>query len=287
MLQLSTMRMMPVILRSTLTSFVTLWLLSSCSWLKGPPQEALNSPSLEDLLSKTQDSQSATNIEKEFKQSLYVFKTSDERELKLRAAQKMADLSLRASNYLAADTYLNFVVRAQPFGELRWKALQKRADNSYYNLKKYKKAIYEYKTLLAQRINWVSNQLMVIRSYFNLGEFSQVHVEVQTLYGADVPEAFLFEALLTKANSYFADGDFDQASQEFKGILDSYPKLSTQNHIGLNYALSLEEQGKVPEAISVLEELKPNYHSPSFIQGKIDHLLIKLNQLPGNQRLGR
>ena len=55
----------------------------------------------------------------------------------------------------------------------------------------------------------------------------------------------------------------------------------------LNLAMSFEEEGLINKAVGSLHELKEFYHTPSFIETKIQHLFKKMEHMPGARRNAR
>lgn len=241
----------------------------------------------ERLFQDTISEQDVLTDQKKLKNYIYIFKTSENEKIRIKSARKLIDLYFKNNEYDKVDQYLKFVIRSATSKSESSEFLQKLADNAYYNLKRYQQAILHYKSLLALNRNWVTNQLMIAKSYFNLGELKQVHIEVETLLLKKLPKYVLFETLLLKANTYFASGEFSKASHQFKEMMESYPSLSEQNHVALNYSLSLEEQGFIDKAVGVLLELKKTYHSPAFIDSKVEHLYGKMKNRPGSRESRR
>ena len=216
----------------------------------------------------------------------YALETTN-KNVKLSAIKRVVDLLYRESQYHKVRKYLLYVLQNSPTQQGKLEAQQQLADNSFFHLNKYKEAIYYYSKLVEQGYQSLSNRLMIAKSYFQTDDLLQANIEADSLLKEKLKPNFRFELLLMKANIAFSGESFRSSSKLFQSVIKEFPDLSKKNFVLLNLAMSLEEEGLVDQAVGALQELKSFYHTPSFIESKIQHLFQKREHMPGARRNAR
>ena len=78
-------------------------------------------------------------------------------------------------------------------------------------------------------------------------------------------------AIIEAAGTYFAQGRYPEAQQQFERVQREYPESSWQAEAAFGVAASMEAQGKGPEAVAKYEELRKRYANSPVVD------LAKLN----------
>lgn len=203
-----------------------------------------------------------------------------------RAASRLALYELKDFDQ-AIQMFAHLVTHSSDAGE-RKSAQKDIAEIAFEKKADYPKAIAEYNKLLtlgATKEELLRYKLRIAKSHFYISEFFQAESEVQdALRVADKgPERFELELFM--ANIYFNTKRLDEATSNYKKILNEYPELSKNEKVDMSLVISLEEAEKLNEAIDWLEKMRPNTSDPSFIDLKITRLKDRISNRPGARGL--
>lgn len=69
----------------------------------------------------------------------------------------------------------------------------------------------------------------------------------------------VFDARIRMADSYFADKNYEAASNAYEDLLKAKNRVKAKDYVSFQYALTLYRSGKVQKAIEQLESFKSNY----------------------------
>lgn len=210
---------------------------------------------------------------------------SPQSENALTAAREGSRIALyELKDYHKALNYYRSIILYSPDGVERLSAQKMIASIYMDNLNDYPKAIIEYHKLLElphNEVEEIQYRLKIARSYYYANNFTQTLIEIDTILKKDLDERDHFDLLVLSANTYMANRELEKAADILIEVIKKYPDLSLKENIALSLAVCYEEQKNFNKAIKVLEELKPNYSRPEYIEVRINRLKERALNAPG------
>ncbi|MCJ8276307.1 MAG: tetratricopeptide repeat protein [Bdellovibrionales bacterium] len=226
-------------------------------------------------------------VAKDFKKSSQLYEkllvTSTNKELKLKATSKLANIYDSSGDFDKLKKKLQYIVVNSKDRNQRMEAKQKMADVEFYKRKNYSEAISHYSELIELNFNKYKNQLMVSRCYYYQNNFEQSMFELKRVLKETANKEINFEANLLKGHILFAEKKYALSSEIYSDLVEGYPRESKASFVLLNLAMSQEESGNYTGAIASLQELQTFYHSPDFLAAKILHIQKKKSLMPGGK----
>lgn len=214
-----------------------------------------------------------------------VIQKDSKAELALVAAQRIAEISeMNTHDYQKALSTYKFIIINSSLDYERVEA-QKKMANIYFNqLADYKQAIVEYSRLLqlphSPKESWIY-RMNLARAYYYQANIFQALVEIDTILKESRDENLSFDGMLLKANIFLGAKRLEEAVSVVKEIISKYPEKSKLETVPLMLAICYEEQSNFSEAISTLQELRPDYPNKAFIDKRIKALRERKSLLPG------
>ena len=166
---------------------------------------------------------------------------------------------------------------------------QKQIASIYFDhLNDYKMAVIEFSRLLEMPHNAmeeVQYRTSIARAYYYQNNFFQAQSEVDELLSKKPQQEYRFNLLLLKANIYTATKNIDSAIMLLEGLMREFPELSIKENVGLTLTVSYEENKDYPNAIRVLQTIKPHYPNSEYIDIRINRLNERQKNAPGAKGL--
>lgn len=210
---------------------------------------------------------------------------SDEALSSARTAIKIAETN--EVNEYTTISFLQHLVLYSKEQEERVRSQERIADIFYDKLNDYEKAIVEYTRLLALPIlnsAKIEYRTKIARSFYYLNKFDQAISEVNVLLKEEVTQEQKFNLLLFRANVFLTQKKSELAIVDFRNLLKEFPEESNKERIGLIIAIAYEDMNEFEKAIEVLDEIKPDYDDPGFLEIKIKRLQERILNQPGRKK---
>lgn len=207
----------------------------------------------------------------------------------LQAARNASHVAVfNLKNYDRALNHYRFLVLHSGDENERFDAQLEIATIYFEHLTDYDQAIIEYSRLLQVARNdadRISFRKHIARSYFFLKNFYQAETELNQLTQMKLDEEDTYELLFLKGNIKMATKKVNEAIEIFDGLLEDYPERAKKDNVALHLAICYEEKENFARAIEVLDDLRPEYNEPDFIEDKIRRLQKRQMVQPGAKGL--
>jgi tetratricopeptide (TPR) repeat protein len=191
---------------------------------------------------------------------------------------------INAKDYVKAVEFFKHIVLKSPDPEERKSAQRFIAQIEFENLHEYDKAVVDYEKLLqldltpAEAFRYRMN---LGKSHFYLNNIDQAIEEINAILKKSKSPEELFEARVLKANTEVAAKRLKEAAEQWKAIIRDFPDRAKKENISLNLAVVQEDMGEFEEAISVLENMRPGYAQPEYLDLRIQRLKDRRENQPG------
>lgn len=182
-------------------------------------------------------------------------------------------LNLYLKRYPDALLSLLLVEKDYPESPQAEQAQRQVAEIYKYRLREFAEAVVAYQKLLddgaadGDRI-----QYEIADAYFRLGNFEQARIEFESLLKNWPASPLVAEVRYRIATAYALDGDLEAAEKAYRGMLKAEPDSSFASEARFALAGVLEEQGKLLDALKILEALKGVYANPEVLRQKTEQV---------------
>jgi tetratricopeptide (TPR) repeat protein len=191
---------------------------------------------------------------------------------------------LEAKNYpLAIDFYKHIVLRSEDANE-RKSAQGYIAQIYFENMQNFDQAVVEFEKLLKldntpeEAFRYRMN---VAKSHYQMNNLDQSVAELDVLLEKKPDQEKIFEIKSMKANILTSLKQVPEAASVWESILKEFPERSKKENVALNLVVCYEELKEYSKAIEVLENMRPGYGNPKFLDQKIERLRERRDNLPG------
>ncbi len=120
--------------------------------------------------------------------------------------------------------------------------------------------------------------------YIKMNEFGQARVELKELLKDGTTEEMTPQILYQIANTYYLEGNFQEAIATYDRIIEEYPNHPVYIEARLGKASVLEKQGSLKEALGLLSELEREYPDSDTVKIRIESTRKRLKKAPGFSR---
>ncbi len=207
----------------------------------------------------------------------------------LEAARLGAKLAfLEVKDYPHALLFFQQLVLYSPDSGERLESQKRIAEIFFERTSEHDKAVIEFNKLLQLELpaeDEVHVRLNLAKSLFYINRFQEAESEIDIILEKQKAGQKAFEAKLLKGNIYFSGKQLEKAISLFKEIMEKDPERSRDEQVGVQLAISYEEMSQFAKAKGILEEIRPYYPNPEFIDEKIKRLEQREKQLPGARGL--
>lgn len=212
-----------------------------------------------------------------------------ESETAIKAAREAARLSLfETKQFMEAVQFYKHLVKFSDSEKERREAQGRIANIYFEKLADYPRAIEEYnKLLLLQNSDdeVVDYHFNLARAHFYLNHFSEAQNEIEmALKAAQNPDK-KFDLMMFLGNIYFNTKRASLAIKIYEDLVKSHPARSKTDNVAMNIIVCYEEIEAFDKAIEKLEEMRPGYSDPEFLDLKIKRLRERKANLPGSRGL--
>jgi tetratricopeptide (TPR) repeat protein len=205
-----------------------------------------------------------------------------------RKGYRLTKVSL--SDWNLQKFFLNhIVIHSKNFDEAM-KAQEEVAEINFSKINNYEEAILCFSRLRNQNLKKEADldyRFKTAKSYYYLKNFDQAMVEIKDTRTAHTvlkpKEDFRF--LVLEANTLLAQSKLESAEKLFRKILIEHPDLAASENIAMNLVVSLEETGKLEEALSTLKAFRTSFGNKDFVDLKMRRLEERISQQPGAKGL--
>lgn len=207
----------------------------------------------------------------------------------LEAARLGAKLSfLEVKDYPHALLFFQQLVLYSPESGERLESQKRIAEIYFERISEHDKAVIEFNKLLQLELppeDEVQVRLNLAKSLFYINRFQEAESEIDLILEKSKAGQKAFEAKLLKGNIYFSGKQLEKAISLFKDLMEKEPERSRDEQVGVQLAISYEEVSQFAQAKAVLQQIRPYYPNPEFIDTKIARLEQREKQLPGARGL--
>lgn len=145
----------------------------------------------------------------------------------------------------------------------------------------HRKAIEEYQRLIMERPGTRRTfQYRIALEYVMMNEFRQARVELVDLLDAITNPALAPLVRYEIANTYYIEGNMNEAIKRYDEIMDTYPGHPVAVESRLGKAKALDEAGRLDEALDILTGLLGEYPNKEAIETRIRWIHKRLRSGP-------
>jgi len=102
--------------------------------------------------------------------------------------------------------------------------------------------------------------------YFNQKDYSNASFFFSDFVKKYPKNEKIYDARIRMADSYFADKNYDAASNAYEDLLKVKSGIKSKDYISFQYALALYRSGKVQKALEQLDSFKSNFTKSSYYE---------------------
>jgi tetratricopeptide (TPR) repeat protein len=158
------------------------------------------------------------------------------------------------------------------------------SEISFENLNDYPQSIIEISKFLdlpESKAEANRYRLMLARAYYYTNNRVQALVEVENALKTTMDDELKFQYLVLKGNIFSGQKDLKSATAAFREVVRAFPEKSVKDNVAVILSANLEEMFEFDEAIKVLEDLRPHYSNPEYVNLKIERLKMRKKNQPG------
>ncbi|MEE8574600.1 MAG: tetratricopeptide repeat protein [Thermodesulfobacteriota bacterium] len=143
-------------------------------------------------------------------------------------------------------------------------------------------AIEDYKWLLEKSTKQDHNQYLyqLAMEYVKLNDFKQARVELAALLGKSPKLALAVKAKYQIATTYYLQSNHKEAIKAYEEIINNHGKSEMAMEAIIGKGASLEESGKLSEALAIFKSIAGEYKNTDAINIKISLIEKKLKKGP-------
>jgi tetratricopeptide (TPR) repeat protein len=210
---------------------------------------------------------------------------SDDRALQ--AARKGARVAhFEAKAYQQAVNFYKFIILKSDDVIERQNAQKNIAQIYFDDLQDFDQSVTEFERILKfdnSPDEAFRYRLNLAKAYFRLNNAEQALNELDVLLSQKLDSDKIFDILALKANVMVGNHKLPEAAQLWEKIIKDFPEQSKKEKIGLNLVVCYEELKQFDKAIEVLENMRPQYPNPDFLDLRISRLKERQYNQPGAQ----
>lgn len=208
-------------------------------------------------------------------------------QLSLQAAQKGAPVAhLDLKDYNAAVRFYRHIIYKSSDEEERKSAQRYIAQIYFENLLDYDQAIVEYESLLRLKLSEEEifrYRFNVAKCHYNLANMGQAMSEAEALISQFPEREDLYDAKVLKANILLQNKKHQEAAEVLENVVKQYPDRAKKENLALSLVSTYEDLKEYDKAMTVLEEMRPWYSHPDFLNERIKRMKQVRSNLPGAQ----
>jgi len=227
---------------------------------------------------------------REFKESLTYFdhailRSPESRESVIAAKEGAKIAFFELKDFKKAAEYNQHVILSSRVPEERMAAQKQLANIDFDHLADYPGAVREINRLLTLDLNRaerISYRIRLAKAYYFQNNFAQAESEASDfLKGEKEDQDAIFQMILLKGNVALARKDMTKAAENLRELLKRYPERAVKENVAMSLAVAYEEMKDYKNAIAVLEEMRPFYTTPEYLDLRIKKLQEAQKNQPG------
>ena len=165
-------------------------------------------------------------------------------------------------------------------------ATARREKARIYSIRgEHSKAVEEYQALLELgREPAEKTRFQIAMEYVKMNDLKQARVELADLLKSPVSGDLRKLARFQMANTYYLEGDREEALKEFEDIIREYQETAVSYEALFTKARLLDEQGRLSEALEILKGLEGKYPNREALKTAEEWTEKRLNTDPVRRR---
>ena len=205
----------------------------------------------------------------------------------LQAARKGARVAhFEAKAYQQAVNFYKFIILKSDDVIERRNAQKNIAQIYFDDLQDFDQSVIEFEKIL--KLDNPADEafryrLNLAKAYFRLNNAEQSLNELDVLLSKKLDAEKTFDIHMLKANVMVGNHKLTEAAQLWEKILKEFPERSKKEKVALNLVVCYEELKQFDKAIAVLENMRPQYPNPDFLDLRISRLKERQYNQPGAQ----
>jgi tetratricopeptide (TPR) repeat protein len=216
-----------------------------------------------------------------------IIENTGDKDRALEAARKGARVAhFDAKAYTQAINFYKFIILKSDDSTERKNAQKNIATIYFDDLQDFDQSLVEFEKILKLENSADETfryRLNLAKAYFRLNNAEQALNELDVLLSKKPGAEKTFDILMLKANVMVGNRKLNDAAQLWEKILKDFPERSKKEKVALNLVVCYEELKQFDKAITVLENMRPQYPNPDFLDLRISRLKERQFNQPGAQ----